>query len=110
MRWGSCRFIRDTDYNPWINKRQKDTVPHFYASGVKVSELSKIIGLKIREQRQKAGINQEKLALQAEIDRSYMGRIERGEVNITVDKLYRLCTVLECEAADLLPKVAELAV
>lgn len=75
-----------------------------------MGELSKIIGLKIRRQRQAAGINQEKLALQAEIDRSYMGRIERGEVNITVDKLYRLCMVLECEASDLLPKVTELSV
>lgn len=75
-----------------------------------MSELSKIIGLKIRQQRQAVGINQEKLALQAEIDRSYMGRIERGEVNMTLDKRYRLCAVLACEAADLLPKVAEVPV
>jgi transcriptional regulator, XRE family len=79
-------------------------------TGAKVNELSSIIGLKIRQKRQENGINQEKLALLAEIDRSYMGRIERGEVNITLEKLYRLCEVLECEAADLLPLRAELAV
>ena len=50
-----------------------------------MNELSGIIGLKIRQKRQENGINQEKLALLAEIDRSYMGRIERGEVNITLE-------------------------
>ena len=35
--------------------------------------------------------------------RSYMGRIERGEVNITVEKLYRIAAELGCKPADLLP-------
>nr|UOP05693.1 helix-turn-helix domain-containing protein [Conchiformibius kuhniae] len=54
-------------------------------------------------------MNQETLALLAEIDRSYVGRIERGEVNLTVDKLYRICVILKCEAADLLPLHGDLS-
>lgn len=72
-----------------------------------MNTLSRLVGQNIRKCRLQHNINQEKLALIAEIDRSYMGRIERGEVNITLDKLYRLCHVLECEAADLLPTRAE---
>lgn len=37
------------------------------------------------------------------IDRSYLGRIERGEVNITVLKLYELASVLQIDAKELLP-------
>ncbi|MCD2763397.1 helix-turn-helix domain-containing protein, partial [Pseudomonas aeruginosa] len=35
-------------------------------------------------------ISQDALALACSLDRSYVGRIERGEVNITVEKLYRI--------------------
>ena len=49
-----------------------------------MSKISILIGVKIREIRKQSNINQENLALLADIDRSYMGRIERGEVNITV--------------------------
>ncbi|MDM3558479.1 helix-turn-helix transcriptional regulator, partial [Proteus mirabilis] len=34
---------------------------------------------------------------------SYVGRIERGEVNITVEKLYHIANVLKCSPSELLP-------
>jgi len=61
------------------------------------------IGLKIKARRKDMQISQDKLALLADIDRSYIGRIERGEVNITVEKLYEIADVLECDATTLLP-------
>lgn len=70
--------------------------------------LSRLVGQNIRNQRNKLKINQEKLALLANIDRSYMGRIERGEVNITIEKLYGLCVVLQCEPIVLLPQLEEI--
>lgn len=70
--------------------------------------LSRLVGRNIRNQRNKLKINQEKLALLANIDRSYMGRIERGEVNITIEKLYGLCVVLQCEPIVLLPQLEEI--
>ena len=72
-----------------------------------MNRLSILVGENIRQQRRKVGINQEKLALMAEIDRSYMGRIERGEVNITLEKLYLLCSVLLCEPTQLLPSLSQ---
>ena len=43
------------------------------------------------------------MALLADIDRSYMGRIERGEVNITLVKAYHIAEALGCDIRDLLP-------
>ena len=68
-----------------------------------MKNLSARIGQKIRQARRLKGLSQEKLALNAKIDRSYMGRIERGEANITVDILYQLASILECEPQSLLP-------
>ena len=60
-------------------------------------------GEKLRAERKKRSISQDDLALKSGMDRSYVGRIERGEVNITLDKVYRMAAVLECDARDLLP-------
>ena len=68
-----------------------------------MSELSLKIGYLIREKRKEKKITQESLSLRCGIDRSYMGRIERGEVNITVEKLYEIAKVLEVSAKELLP-------
>ena len=66
-------------------------------------QLAKALGGKIREQRKARGFSQDALALACKVDRSYMGRIERGEVNITVEKLYRIAWALECDPKCLLP-------
>lgn len=68
-----------------------------------MTELASKIGLSIRQKRTQSNITQESLALQCGIDRSYMGRIERGEVNLTVEKLYEIARALETNAKELLP-------
>ncbi|QOW53008.1 MAG: XRE family transcriptional regulator [Pedobacter sp.] len=66
-------------------------------------ELAISIGTKIRETRKSKSISQEQLALRTAIDRSYLGRIERGEVNITVEKLYQISQTLDIDPKNLLP-------
>ncbi|EEY92465.1 DNA-binding helix-turn-helix protein [Acinetobacter junii SH205] len=68
-----------------------------------MSELSISIGQLIRKKRIEKKTTQESLALQCCIDRSYMGRIERGEANLTIEKLYDIAHALEVDAKDLLP-------
>lgn len=68
-----------------------------------MSELTVSFGLRVREQRKLKNISQEKLAFLSNIDRSYMGRIERGEVNITIEKIYELAKSLDVSVKDLLP-------
>ncbi|WP_028771949.1 helix-turn-helix domain-containing protein [Shewanella waksmanii] len=68
-----------------------------------MKDLAIQFGLNLRNKRKELGISQDKLALLAEIDRSYAGRIERGEVNITLEKAYQLAEVLGCDVRELLP-------
>ncbi|MFC3679008.1 helix-turn-helix domain-containing protein [Bacterioplanoides pacificum] len=68
-----------------------------------MQDLAKKIGANIRKARKEKNISQDGLALLCGLDRSYMGRIERGEVNLTVEKLYLIAKPLGCRAASLLP-------
>jgi len=50
--------------------------------------LRRAIGARLRQLRVKAGISsQEKLAHLAEVHRTYVGRLERGESGVTVETL-----------------------
>lgn len=70
-----------------------------------MDQLAKALGDSIRARRKACMLSQDALALGCNIDRSYMGRIERGEVNITVEKLYRIANILACDPASLLPEL-----
>jgi len=60
------------------------------------------IGSAIRELRMAKGVSQESLANGAELDRSYMGGIERGEHNLTVMNLKKIADQLEISVSKLL--------
>ena len=57
------------------------------------------LGNQIRELRKSKGLSQEQLALQAEVDRSYVGGIERGERNVSFLTLVKIADCLECDVA-----------
>lgn len=46
-------------------------------------------------------MSQEGLANEAGLDRSYVGRIERGEHNLTFLSLVRICRAMKCDVASL---------
>ena len=46
-------------------------------------------------------MSQEGLAHEAGLDRSYVGRIERGEHNLTFVALVKLCRAMRCDVATL---------
>lgn len=60
------------------------------------------IGEAIRSLRRELKLSQEELAHLASIDRSHMGKIERGERNLSVINLIRISTALRCKPSDLL--------
>tara|TARA_R110002072_G_scaffold303068_1_gene492526 strand:+ start:8665 stop:8871 length:207 start_codon:yes stop_codon:yes gene_type:complete len=68
-----------------------------------MTKLAKSFGEKFKVKRKETGLSQDEVALRSGIDRSYIGRIERGEANITLEKVYLLAEVLNCKAHDLLP-------
>jgi transcriptional regulator with XRE-family HTH domain len=53
------------------------------------------LGMAIRAERSKIGLSQESLAHDTGLDRSYMGGIERGEHNVAVINLLKICHRLE---------------
>lgn len=59
------------------------------------------LGSRIRIRRKQLRWSQEELALVAEIDRSYVGGVERGERNLTFTVLCRLAEALRCDVAAL---------
>jgi len=56
----------------------------------------KALGETIRAYRIYMGLSQEKLAELADVHRNYIGNIERGEQNITINSLLRFVEVFEC--------------
>jgi transcriptional regulator with XRE-family HTH domain len=70
-----------------------------------VPDARKILGYAIRKQRLSRGISQEELADRAELHRTYIGQVERGETNISLLNLVRIAGALQVKvkhlAADL---------
>jgi transcriptional regulator with XRE-family HTH domain len=62
------------------------------------------LGRAIRALRKERGLSQEVLAHEAGIDRSHMGKIERGERNVTILNILRICEVLGCSPSQLLAR------
>ena len=60
------------------------------------------LGDAIRRIRLSKDISQEKLALLAEVDRSYVGRVERGDNNVAILTLSRLAGALGVSISNLL--------
>jgi transcriptional regulator with XRE-family HTH domain len=68
----------------------------------------KILGQRIRRKRKSLGWTQEALADKAEIDRSYIGGVERGERNLTFTVLCQICVALGCDVAELTDGIPDL--
>ena len=62
----------------------------------------KLIGARIRELRKEQGLTQEDVADMAKLNPSYYGRIERGEINVTVDTLLKIADALKVDLTSLL--------
>lgn len=60
------------------------------------------VGEAIRAARKQKGLSQEALADAAGIDRSHMGKIERGERNVTLLNLLRVTRALRTQPSNLL--------
>lgn len=58
-------------------------------------EILKKIGLNFRVERIKRGLSQERFAEIANVHTNYIGKVERGEQNLTIKKLVELTNVLE---------------
>ena len=60
-----------------------------------MSEIAKIIGQRIRNNRVKLGLNQESLAELSGCHPTYIGQLERGEKNATIESIEKISKALD---------------
>ncbi len=60
------------------------------------------LGDAIRKARLKQGLTQEDLALAADVDRGYLGRVERGDNNVALLTLLKIAQALGVSIKDLM--------
>jgi len=62
----------------------------FQPAGLK----ERAVGIALREFRDKAGHSQERLSAECGFDRTYISRVERGIINPTIGRLWKIADVL----------------
>ena len=70
-------------------------------SKTRIPEHRRRLGVAIRKRRLAAEMSQEGLAELVGCHRNYVGNVERGEQNMTVDMLHRFAAGLKCGMGDL---------
>lgn len=70
-------------------------------------ELQRTVGANLRAWRQARGLSQEAFADVLGVHRTYMGSVERGQRNLTLQTLERIAQELDVDARELLRPVGE---
>ncbi len=70
--------------------------------------LRKGLGNLVRERRKDIGLSQEDLGFECGLHRTYIGSIERGETNLTIENIAILAVTLRCEITELMPNLIEI--
>ncbi len=68
-------------------------------------KLSAKFGEVIRELRNERNLSQEELAGRADVHRTYIGMIERGEKNITIENIQKLAKALNVSLKSIFEKL-----
>jgi transcriptional regulator with XRE-family HTH domain len=69
------------------------------------SDPKKLFGQKVRELRLARGLSQEALADEAGVHRTFMGSVERGERNISLENIVKIARALKVSPAALLQAI-----
>jgi len=87
-------------HSPWTADARPANVRDM-ALDSEAARLLKAFGLAVRRQRERLGLSQEKFALGAEIDRTYVSGVERGVRNPTVKMVAKLALALNTKPSRL---------
>jgi len=64
-----------------------------------------MLGEELRKARKAADMTQEKLAFEAQLDRTYISMLENNKKSPTLDVIFRLCDALHISASRLIARV-----
>jgi transcriptional regulator with XRE-family HTH domain len=67
-----------------------------------MTELRKQMGIRIRANRKAKGLTQQQLAELSGLDDAYIGSVERGERNFSIDTLEKVLTALNVSISELM--------
>ena len=70
-----------------------------------MSEIVKILGQRIRNYRTALGLSQEKLAELSGCHPTYIGQVERGEKNATIESIEKISSALNVSLSSLFEKI-----
>ncbi|MDR6720891.1 helix-turn-helix transcriptional regulator [Paenibacillus sp. 2003] len=73
-----------------------------------MNKVNSLVGGNIRTTRQKRGLSQERLALKAGLNTSYLGQIERGEKSPTISVIDKIASALDVNIKDIFETNLEL--
>lgn len=59
----------------------------------------------VRKYHHKLGISEEELAFRSGLHRTYVGSVERGERNLSLENIFIFAKALSCNPRDLLPHI-----
>ena len=63
-------------------------------------DVKKQFGARVKLLRQERNMSQESLALESDLDRTYIPSIEKGERNVSIEVIYRLAKALKIDVID----------
>lgn len=66
------------------------------------TDISLSFGKRVREMRLSQGLSQEAFAAHADLDRSYLGGVERGDRNISLSNITKIALALSISIEDLM--------
>lgn len=72
-----------------------------------MSDIAKIIGQRIRNYRTQKGLSQEKLAELAGCHPTYIGQLERGEKNATLESVEKITSAMDISLSELFDKLGK---
>ena len=70
-----------------------------------MSERAKIVGQRIRSYRLQLGLSQEKVAELSGCHPTYIGQVERGEKNATLESIEKIAAAIEVSLSELFDKL-----
>lgn len=59
----------------------------------------------VHKNRHNLGISQEELGFRSGLHRTYVGSVERGKCNLSLENIYVFAKPLKCSANDLIPLI-----
>ena len=72
-----------------------------------MSDIAKTIGQRIRNYRTQKGLSQEKLAELAGCHPTYIGQLERGEKNATLESVEKIASAMDISLSELFNKLGK---